>query len=61
MDKELEKRLKSQEKDITDLKKMVRLLQQQNNKMTAGYNRNADKIRMLQGDIASLKSTIRRM
>jgi len=61
MDKEIEKRLKKQEKEITDLKKMILLLGRQNNKLTAGYNRNADKIRMLQGDINSLNSKLRRL
>jgi len=61
MDKEIEKRLKKQEKEITDLKKMLVLIQRQNTKLSAGYNRNADKIRMLQGLVNGLTSKLGRM
>lgn len=60
MDKELTQKLKKQEKDINDLKKMVILLKQSNNKLQAGYNRNANKIRMMQADLLSLSSKLRR-
>ena len=61
MDDKLEKRLKKQEKDIDTLKKMVTVLKQQNNKLTAGYKRNADKIRLLQGQVSGLNSKLRRI
>lgn len=61
MDKKLEEKLKKQEKEITDLKKMVQVLSQQNKKLNAGYNRNADNIRALQSEIIGLKSMLRRI
>ena len=60
MTKDIEKTLKQQENDIKDLKKIVMLLKQQNNKLTAGYKRNSDKLRMIQADIAKLDSLLRR-
>ena len=57
--KQLQDKVKKQEREITELKRAVNILTKQLQQLQAGYNRVADQNRRNGGDIQKLNHTIR--
>ena len=59
--KQLQDKVKKQEREITELKRAVNILQKQLQQLQAGYNRASDQNRRNATDIQKLTLTIRNL
>lgn len=60
-EKQLKQELKKRDDEIATLKKAICMLEQHIKKLTVGYNRNTENIRMVKGEVAKITEVVRRI